>query len=475
MVSLLALWLHPADLPKGQQELQSSPKRTHRTGLALGRAGRLFLALGTFAGHERRVGASNVGGAGRCSTWFFPPAPPLHATDHNGISLPDVCFNRTGPHHVFVIGDWGGVLLDPSKSSVPVPADKRSPKFPGFARTFVNGVDDVAQLRVASQMKRRAPTSKPDYILNMGDNFYWGGIKTRCGSPAYKHVATGQWGPVFEDIYRGPGIDGLQWLGVLGNHDYGGWKFTSAWDQAIAYTWGGPQSTGRWMTPAQYWKAKVHYSDFSVDYYFVDSNYFSTFPKDVDQEHNLCGFLHNSAPTTCGAQGPTSLENCYPWFQKLWQEQLTWLDVNLARSTADWQIVVTHFPPFWGQDDWKRVSREHGIDLMVTGHQHLQSVWSQGADGNFLNDTAVIISGGGGGITSEGLPDASGEDDMYGFMDLTLSREVITIEAISHGGSLRTTTHVHPRLPDEQARAEAVETTKLRGSGSAASPRAVKA
>merc|ERR1719401_580166 len=94
------------------------------------------------------------------------------------------------------------------------------------------------------------------------------GITTTAATPSQLHgTRPSPTLGVFESIYEGEGLDGKQWLGVLGNHDYGGYTFTAAWDQAIAYTWGGPKSTGRWVTPARYWSAKVHYPDFSVDYY----------------------------------------------------------------------------------------------------------------------------------------------------------------------------------------------------------------
>lgn len=385
-----------------------------------------------------------------CIDWFMAPAPPRFANALNGVEFFKVCFNATPHlqemHHVFVIGDWGGLLWQGSE--IPVPADKRSrDRFPAFARDFVDGVDDTAQLRVAAAMRHHAELNEPDYILNVGDSFYWGGIDSHCGAPAWQHTATGQWTWIFENVYKGRGIDGKQWLGVLGNHDYGGYSFTSAWDQVIAYTWGGPHSTGRWVMPAQYWKAKVHYHDFSIDYYFVDTNVFTTFAPDVDVNNNICSGTHNPADASCGDMGPRSLTDCPAWFQRLWQDQIVWVEHHLPLSTATWQIVVTHLPPEWGSDIWERWSRRYGIDLILSGHKHLQEVWAPTADDNPLRPTAVVVSGGGGGITSEGLPLESGEDNMYGFVDLALTRESVVIRQVSHGGQVRSTTVVPPRMP----------------------------
>jgi len=378
-----------------------------------------------------------------------PPLAPRHATDLNGIALPSTCFTGKpetvdGLHHVFVIGDWGGIVRSPG--APPVPADHRSPKFHGH-RPFVVGADDCAQQRVARQMSARSIVSAPDYVLNVGDNFYWGGINIKCGAPPHRcNDATGQWRYAFEAIYTGPGLDGKQWLGVLGNHDFGGFMFTQGWDQAISYTWasGLATSTGRWVTPALYYSAKVHYAEFSVDYYFVDSNVFDAFNEHADPSHNICSKMHNPGDATCGIQGPVSTEECPKWFKRLWAAQMKWLDRGLSASTADWQIVVTHFPPEHGADDWKRLSRDHGIDLLITGHRHQQEVHYQ-EEGNFLRPTAYVVSGGGGGITSEALPNANGTDNQYGFMDLALSKKEIMIEMVSHGGQVRSTTCVLPR------------------------------
>jgi len=387
-----------------------------------------------------------------CPDNFWPPPAPFKATDHNGVALQDTCFPGRGPNrtnHVFVIGDWGGVLTDKGLN----PADKRSKKFVNH-RAFVFGADDWAQQKVAGQMAKRALVHEPDYVLNVGDNFYWGGVGTYgtygngngavCGAtPPNVAQPSLQFQRIFEDVYKGPGLDAKKWLGVLGNHDYGGWKFTAAWDQAIGYTW----SSQRWMTPAQYWSAKVWYSDFSVDYYFLDTNVADAFTPGSDDSHNVCSLAHNDQNVGCKATGPASLWDCPKWFAKLWADQLDWVEERLEHSTAEWQIVVTHFPPMFMLLNFTNLQAKYGIDLFITGHTHKQEVHGEDEEPAFLNGCPYIISGGGGGITSEGLPSATGDDDMYGFMDLTLSKEEIRIEAISHGGQLRVTKLIHPRLP----------------------------
>lgn len=381
-----------------------------------------------------------------CTNRFKPPPqPPARGTDYNGVSLPDTCFFGDDEHHVFLIGDWGGVLY----GQQPVPADHRSKQFGPNYRKFVVGADNVAQTNVARQMAERASVSFPDYVLNVGDNFYWGGVTVKCGAPpASCNDASGQWQYVYEHIYRGIGLDLPQWLGVLGNHDFGGYMFTNGWDQAIAYTWADvPSSSGRWLTPALYYKAKVRYPDFAIEYFFLDTNVFDAWDQNADPNHNLCSKIHNArdGEATCGVQGPVSTEECPFWFKRLWKAQAAWLERALEDSTAQWQVVVTHFPPEHGEKFWRRIVHKHGVDLFIAGHRHKQEVHYL-EDDNFLRPTPYLVSGGGGGITSDGLPRADGLDDMYGFMDLTLTKEEIMVEAISHGGHLRSTTCFRPRL-----------------------------
>merc|ERR1719362_2146666 len=404
-----------------------------------------------------------------CSSRFVAPPMPMYGNQHNGVNLPDTCFNGSGKwnlHHVFVISDWGGIVpgyngnseVDKRSYNHVAPADHT--RFGGHMRDFQNGTDEWAQFRVAKQLKKYAKEFQPDYFIQGGDAFYWGGIETHCGTPLAYAPVSPQTKAIFEDVYNGPGVDGKQWLGVLGNHDYGGWMYVGAWDQVIGYTWGGPGSTGRWMLPAQYWAARVYYDDVSVDYYFLDTNVFDAQDSSKPSGHNLCNGqkVSMSFSASCGKSGPATAQDCPSWFRNLWSKQKGWMEYQLPRSTADWQIIVTHFPPTWGKDEWPQLASKHGIDLMITGHKHQQEVttpddelkfvdgWG-GLYNDFMGGTSWIVSGGGGGVTSQGHPDYEGNDDQYGFMHLMITRLTIRVRAYSHGGQIRADKKIHPRHP----------------------------
>ncbi|CAK9058857.1 unnamed protein product [Durusdinium trenchii] len=207
------------------------------------------------------------------------------------------------------------------------------------------------------------------------------------------------------------------WVTMTG----GGWQFNKGWDQVIAYSWGGlAESTGRWLQPSIYWAAPVHYPGFNVDWLFVDSNIFDVRESPWwDPEHNICGAQHSGtyAGAGCGHSGPYSVFDCSKWFGHLWDAQSGWLDAKLKESVThqvDWQFVVTHFPPWWGEAHWKYLAWQYGIDLFVTGHVHRQDVLEQWDWRNQFKPSVCIITGGGGGITSEFWPDNNGNDDQYG-------------------------------------------------------------
>jgi len=257
------------------------------------------------------------------------------------------------------------------------------------------------------------------------------------------------------------------------------------WPQQIWYTWN--TQSKRWVMPAQYYSRQMSFDDITVDIFFLDSNAGDSGTS--DREHDLCtkegntgdgyhcaGFLGegmgscpgtdfsgDSTGTTPAGTGWDPKENCQDIFQALWDEQLVWLDKELEASTADWQFIVTHFPPYDPpvQDDIKPLAEKHGVDLLMTGHSHLQMVrYKEPYINTDFGDTAWVVSGGGGGITSAGPPTVdhqnnnipNGLDDQYGFMDVTLTKDTFTITAYSYlplNGQLvvRTTTEVTKNEP----------------------------
>ncbi|CAK8997949.1 unnamed protein product [Durusdinium trenchii] len=402
---------------------------------------------------ESRVGDSEHRRSD-CAQHVFeaPPKPSKDPMQHNGQALRDTCFGQSASQHVMVIGDWGGVQYT---EEMPIlPADHRSHLFPKRVRSFVSGVDDYAQHRVAAQMLNLSFYDAPDYVINVGDNFYWGGVNSSCNNNSFEEgFRWNQWGPIFERMYEGGGLDGKQWLGILGNHDYGGFKFTSGWHESIFYTWAvGHESTGRWMTPAQYWQVKVHYVNFSIDYYFVDTNVNNAWKlnaSDPKDGHNICSEKHNEKTAECSVTGPVSREACHSWFESLWEVQKRWLDQRLSLSKADWQIVVSHFPPEYNADFWTEMGHRYGIDLIISGHRHYQEVIEVGKSTKTAPPFSftTIISGGGGGITADRVPQLAGDDDAYGFMDLFLNKSKIHIRAFSHTGRLRRSVAITPVAP----------------------------
>eukprot|EP00930_Biecheleria_cincta_P020696 TRINITY_DN154_c2_g2_i1.p1 TRINITY_DN154_c2_g2~~TRINITY_DN154_c2_g2_i1.p1 ORF type:complete len:527 (+),score=81.87 TRINITY_DN154_c2_g2_i1:110-1690(+) len=428
--------------------------------------------------------------------------PPPHALAYKGMAWPMMIINRTQEMHVFAIGDWGGLdgslirPLDRRQRMMLYPGgDKAGPHvfpkvrwnqnhtrvlcsfsqfiacfgglrlrqafFPrvkwktSFSRKsvcvpscgFVPKVDSQPQQLVAQAFISRAADKDPSYILNVGDNFYWGGLAQQCGYPMdnLTYVAKHQFQQVFEKVYRGPGVDGKPWLSVLGNHDWGGFRFENGWDQEIAYTW----HSDRWVMPAPYFSQHVKYvrQNFSVDIFMLDSNVMAAHEPFQTPLHNICSSLHNNPGSSCAsAGGPPSVEACRNWFQELWQEQRVWLEQKLYISSADWQLVVTHYPCGHEASWYTKLHQQYGLDLLVTGHRHDQELYEYSKE---LGGLTCFVTGGGGGITSEASPDPEKSHDwhgeaQYGFYDLTMTKHYIHIASINWNSTVMKAATVYP-------------------------------
>jgi len=426
---------------------------------------------------EKKPGCENGAGGIHCTS------PPT-ALEHSGKAWPDMTVSGSGPFHAFALGDWGGMdgTLKPveGRASLNVydGGDKTGPS--AFPRTrfnihhtvelcdhtqflacyngdatgcpdscgFVKGLDDQPQLLVAYSMKVRAAKKDPFAILNVGDNFYWGGIEKTCGTPMdqLSYTAYHQFEQIFEGVYNGPGLDGKPWLSVLGNHDWGGRVFNNGWDQQIAYTW----YSKRWVMPAPYFSQHVEFPDagFSVDIFMVDTNALDAHAMDEDPDHNICGGKHNARDATCVAAGGPTLAGCHKWFMDMWDRQKKWLPEKLDASTADWQVAVTHFPCGSERHFWMSMHQQHGLDLLATGHRHDQELWEP----KRLGGLTCFVTGGGGGISSEATPNAHNKKDwygeaQYGFYDIMFTKENLEVTSINWNGYEIKSATVYPKKP----------------------------
>merc|ERR1719276_309888 len=162
------------------------------------------------------------------------------------------------------------------------------------------------------------------------------------------------------------------------------------WPQQIYYTWN--QVHTRWVLPAQYYSRKIRFSkdgtadwdeeDFTVDMFFLDSNHADAGTNDPnhdmccdkgnsDDTHYCSGFLGPNNDSAC-AGTPLwggSFTICGNYFKNMWAEQMVWLEDKLDKSTADWQMIVTHFPPSYPTlQELTPLVEKYGVDLIMAGH-----------------------------------------------------------------------------------------------------------
>jgi len=414
-----------------------------------------------------------------CSSFKPQPKPgfPANAMSYNGIEWPTLCVNES-VSHFFTIGDWGGVCgwsqnnkcHNGTKPAIcicgPECGDEGKPCPMPNRPAGIEEIDGVAQRLVSDRMLSRQEELVKDgtparFIINVGDNFYPGGIDYHCGL-ADKSAMAIQFQQVWRDMYPGE-LSKLEWWGVLGNHDYGGVCYIKGWDQQIFYTW----HDDKWLLPAQYWRRSVQYKSFKVDFFFLDGNVYDTTPGTIPS-HNICSPKSNPGihcelnvypgdGGNCAATGPHNAGECVGWFKNLWKANYIWLKETLPKSDAEWQILVNHYPAAFSLGyapdsyvDWSKFLEPMGVDLYISGHTHEQGIYyGDFGPGRNMGKSAWVITGGGGGVTSEQAPVPSGQDDSYGFMEMVISLESINITTYSHGGRqgrkiIRNTTSVAP-------------------------------
>lgn len=366
---------------------------------------------------------------------------PARSDQYDGIEdqRPVQVIEEGGKANIFVIGDWGATLPDHIT-------------FSG------GGSDNYAQFSVGNVMKDRAKWAKPQYVLNVGDNFYVEGLQHSCNAPPNDNqgVTTAAFTSGWQGIYGD--VANIPWLSVLGNHDYGGWRFDKGWPQQIGYSF----INYNWIMPARYFMKRIAHAGFNADYFMIDTNAWDA--HDIGEpgenaDHNICSRHNFGGAGTCAANGGmNNIGECKAWFWNTYAVQKQWLEEKLKASDANWKIVVTHFPCGYDSAYWKDMKMKYGLDLMLTGHRHQQELWHPHSTSKYVqsfmqtsqwdgNAPTCVVTGGGGGIISQKFPYADYGHDLlwYGFFHLTMHKDWLQIELVDTDGVVKGNTTIYPR------------------------------
>jgi len=366
---------------------------------------------------------------------------PSKATQYDGIEDKREFWidQQADMTHIFVIGDWGALM-------------------PNHQTAACSGWDCSAQYMVGNAMKNRAKWAYPQYVLNVGDAFYWGGIEVSCNAPpsAAWGAAKGAFGSVWQSVYSE--LAWIPWISTLGNHDYGGRRMDQGWPQQIGYSF----VNHNWIMPARYYSRKVQHKGFVAEYFVIDSNAYDALDVWQEPKHNLCSQQYNPAGAQCtGNDGPQNIWACKGWFWGSYKYQKQWMEQKVRESTSRWKIAVTHFPCGYDGSWYKGMFERYGLDLLVTGHRHQQELWWKGTSSQYIQnfmrrndmgDLVCIMSGGGGGITSENFNNADyGKDlQLYGFFDILMAKDWMSIELVGTDANAKGNVSIVPheiRMP----------------------------
>merc|ERR1719361_2135524 len=210
-----------------------------------------------------------------------------------------------------------------------------------------------SQCAAAEGMERIAQKYNINTILAAGDNFYHYGV-TETNVDKYMQRT-------FNEVYKGPKLNKARFYAIAGNHDHRG-----SVEAQIGYK---SRSVTRWYFP-NYWYSftKDVGSGLTAEFLMIDT-VLLVGESYHDIERNI--FV--------AATGPKNLQKA--------QSQWTWIQENLAASTADFLFVVGHYPVYSPCSHGSTADlveylepllRKYYVTAYISGHDHCASYVDKG-------------------------------------------------------------------------------------------------
>ncbi|CAI9591388.1 unnamed protein product, partial [Staurois parvus] len=293
-----------------------------------------------------------------------------------------------------VIGDWGGLPLPPYYTK--------------------------QETLVAAELGKTVAKWGADFIVSVGDNFYYEGVKD---------VTSDRFKTSFESVFDAESLRNVPWYVIGGNHDHYG-NITAQ----LAYS----KISSRWRFPDLYYDLvfKIPTTNVSVRLVMLDTIV-------------LCGNsddFHGGQPL--GAANP-----------KLANEQLAWLTKKLETAKEEYLLVVGHYP-VWSIAEHgpthcllhhvEPLLRKYNVTAYLCGHDHNMQ---------YLQDDVgigYVLSGAGNFLENsrkhkEAVPMGylrffQGEEEPLGsFVYMKVTAKELNITYIQSGGKSLFQTTLHPR------------------------------